>query len=77
MPFSNSTGGKPHIVIFKDYPDVLNIDQLCSALGIGKNTAYQLIKNGDLKSIRIGKVHKIPKIWLIEYVLQEEVQEVS
>jgi len=70
-PFRNSSGGKPHIVIFKDYPDVLNIKQLCLALGVGKNTAYQLIKNGDLKSIRIGKVHKIPKIWLIEYVLGE------
>jgi len=48
---------------------MLSVEELCTALNIGKNTAYQLIKNGDLKSIRIGKIHKIPKVWLIEYVL--------
>jgi len=58
--------------MFRNYPDILTVEEVCSALNIGKNTAYQLIKNGDLKSIRIGKVHKIPKIWLIEYVLGEE-----
>ena len=55
--------------IFSKFPDILNVEQICEALNIGKNTAYQLIKNGDLKSIRIGKVHKIPKIQLIEYVI--------
>ena len=55
--------------MFRNYPDVLSIEEMCAALNIGKNTAYQLIKDGDLKSIRIGKVHKIPKVWLVEYVL--------
>ena len=54
--------------MFNNYPDVLSVEEVCTALNIGKNTAYQLIKSGDLKSIRIGKVHKIPKVWLIEYV---------
>ena len=59
------------MLMFSNYPDILTVEELCQALNIGKNTAYQLIKNRDLKSIKIGKIHKIPKIWLIEYVLKE------
>jgi len=55
--------------LFSEYPDVLNIKQLCNALNIGKNTAYRLINDGDIKSITIGKVHKIPKCYVIEYIL--------
>ena len=57
--------------LFKKYPDILNVDELCAALNIGKNTAYQLIKSGEIKSIQIGRVHKIPKVYLVEYVLKQ------
>ena len=57
--------------MFENYPDVLNIEELCDALNIGRNTAYKLLKNGELKSVRIGKIHKIPKEWLIEYFYQK------
>ena len=55
--------------MFEKYRDVLSVEDICEALNIGRNTAYELLKNGELKSIRIGKVHKIPKVWLKEYVL--------
>ncbi len=54
--------------MFNEYSDILNIDDLCKALNIGKNTAYKMLNNGKIKSIRIVKVHKIPKINLIEYI---------
>ena len=62
---------KLQYTIFESFPDVLAIEELCSALNIGKNTAYQLINSGKIKSIRIGKIHKIPKVWLVEYVMKE------
>ena len=55
--------------MFPEYPDVLDVDDLCKALGIGKNTCYKLLKSGSIKSMRIGNVHKIPKVWLIEYII--------
>ncbi len=55
-------------MLFNEYNDILNIDDLCKALNIGKNTAYRMLNDGTIKSIRIGKVHKIPKINLIEYI---------
>jgi len=54
--------------MFENYPDVVTVKELCRMLSIGKNTAYDLLKNNKIKSIRIGKVHKIPKIYIINYL---------
>lgn len=56
------------LYLFEDYKDVVNIEELTQMLDIGKNKAYELINSGVIKSFRIGKVHKIPKIWIIEYI---------
>ncbi|MBU3172777.1 helix-turn-helix domain-containing protein [Clostridium estertheticum] len=37
-------------------------------LDIGKNKAYELINSGIIKSFKIGKVHKIPKVWIVDYI---------
>ena len=52
------------------YPDVLNVKQLCEVLGIGKNTAYKLLKNREIKALRIGTVYKIPKKYVKEYIMK-------
>ena len=54
--------------MFENYTDILSVGQLCPALDIGRNTAYKLLNSGTIKSIRIGKTHKIPKIWVMEYI---------
>lgn len=55
-------------VPFKDFPDVMNIAQMQSALGIGRSTAYNLIRNGEVGHIRIGNAIRIPKQTLINYL---------
>lgn len=55
--------------MFDAYGDVVGIDELTRMLGIGKNKAYSLIKNGEIKSFTIGKVKKIPKSWIVEYII--------
>jgi len=54
--------------MFKEYPDIVTVAQLQKMLGIGKNTAYNMLKNSTIQSIRIGKVHKIPKRNIIKYL---------
>ena len=54
--------------MFDNYPDVLTIDDLQSALGVGRSTAYRLIRNGDIRHLRIGKTIKIPRRYLVEYI---------
>jgi len=54
--------------MFKEYPDVVNVSELQKMLGVGRNTAYTLLKNNKIPSIRIGRVHKIPKANVIKYL---------
>jgi len=54
--------------MFKNYPDVVSVSDLQKMLNIGKNNAYLLVKNNVIPSIRIGRVHKIPKKNVIKYL---------
>jgi len=59
---------------FKEYPDVLTVQDLQRALGIGKAAAYNLLESKAISSIRIGRVYKIPKTALIGFVQNIEQQ---
>ncbi len=48
--------------MFEDYPDVLTVPDVQRALAVGRNAVYKLIKENRIKSIRIGKSLRIPKI---------------
>lgn len=50
------------------YDDVLEIKDLCAILKIGRKTAYKLLQDGDIPHRRIGRVYKIPKDALIQYL---------
>lgn len=55
--------------IFKKYPDVVNIQQLCEMLGgICTKTAYTLLKTESIKYFKIGNKYMIPKCCIIEYI---------
>ncbi len=64
---------QPRDRMFSEYPDVVNVKQMCVMLGgIGMKTAYGLLQNGDIRYIKIGKSFKIPKISIVEYLLGVE-----
>lgn len=46
----------------------LRVEDLMPILGIGRNTAYELVRSGKIRSIRIGKQLCIPKDALIKYL---------
>lgn len=54
--------------MFSNYPDVVSINELMLMLNIGKNTAYNLLQSGAVKSIKVGKQYRIPKRFIIEYL---------
>lgn len=57
--------------MFHDYDDILTVDELMEMLRIGKNTAYQLINSGQIKSIKFGRTHRIPKNNVIDYIIRK------
>ena len=54
-----------------EYPFV-TVKQMCSMLGgIGMKTAYALLESGQIRYTKIGKSFKIPKVFIIEYLVGE------
>lgn len=53
---------------FPEEPELITFDELCETLMIGRNTAYKLLKSGKLKAFKIGRVWKIPKRAVSDYI---------
>ena len=49
-------------------PLVLSVEDLADVLGIGINSAYELVRSGKVGSIRIGRQYKIPQNALKTYL---------
>ena len=47
--------------MFKEYSDLVSIEELCEILSIGRNAAYHLLNSGEIKSFKCGRVWKVPK----------------
>lgn len=50
------------------FGDVLTIEDLMEVFHVGKNTAYGLVKDGLIKSIKIGRRYRIPKKFVREFI---------
>ena len=60
-------------VMFENYPDVVEVDDLRKMLGgISRKLAYRLLADQEIRSVRVGRAYKIPKVCVIEYLLGEE-----
>ena len=55
-------------LMLKDYPDVMNIGQMCEVLGISKKTGYKLLQSNTITSLKVGRTYRIPKIYLISFL---------
>lgn len=62
-------------LFLKEYPDVLTTKDLQSILGISGKTVFRLLHSGQIKSIKIGRNFRIPKINLLQYLglVQDEI----
>lgn len=54
--------------MFRDYPDVLTPQQVQEMLGVGQRMAYQLLREGKIQNVRMGKLYRIPKAAVIDYL---------
>ena len=46
---------------FDALPLFLTVSQVAAVLGIGRNTAYSMIRSGQLRSVRVGRQIRVPK----------------
>ena len=54
---------------YEDYPDILDVTQMCSLLNLGKKLAYRILKEGGIPYRRLGRNYRISKKHLEELFL--------
>ena len=64
-PFSPSDAYR---LMLTDYPDVMDIGQMCEALGVSTKTGYKLLKDGKIEYLKIGRAYRIPKAHILRYL---------
>ena len=52
--------------MFRKYPDVVTIPQVCEMLGVSRNYAYLLVKQGKLIRLDLGRIVRVTKSSVIE-----------
>ena len=59
-------------MMFPDFPDIVTVTQLQEMLGVSRHLAYDLINDGSIRGLKIGNAFKIPKVNVIEYVMDKK-----
>lgn len=54
--------------MYNDPNELVTIDELCNILAIGRNTAYDLLTNKKIKAFKIGRIWKISKLAVEDYI---------
>ena len=52
---------KNTVTSLDDLPLFLTVEQTAAVLGIGRNTTYDMVRSGRIKSVRLGRKIRIPK----------------
>ena len=62
-------------LFLKEYPDVLTTKDLQHILSVSSKTVFKLLHSIQIKSIKVGRNFRIPKIYLLQYLglLQDEI----
>ena len=62
-----------YTLMFTDYPDIVNLVQMRKMLGGISNTlVYRMLREKKIKSKKVGREYKIPKVNVIKYVMTEQ-----
>ena len=56
---------------FDDLPLTLRVEELMPILGVGRNSAYELVRSGQIRSIRIGRQLRVPKDAVLNFLNQQ------
>lgn len=62
-----------YTLMFTDYQDIVNLVQMRKILGGISNTlAYRMLREKKIKSKKVGREYKIPKVNVIKYMMAEQ-----
>ena len=56
------------VTSFNELPLALTVTEAGQVLLVGRNVAYELVRSGQLRSVRVGKNIRIPRDALADYL---------
>lgn len=59
---------KKNYCSWAELPLVLTVEDLMPVLGVGRNTAYELVRSGKIRSFKVGNQYRIPRDAVVEFV---------
>ena len=54
--------------MFADYDDIVSINDIMKMLHIGRSNVYKLLREKEIKCVRVGVKYIIPKKSVIEFL---------
>lgn len=48
--------------------ELLHVEEVQAMLGIGRTTVYEMIRRGDLPALRVGRLVRVPRSRLDEWI---------
>ena len=51
-----------------ELPLVLRVEDLMPILDIGRNTAYELVRSGRIRSVKVGRQIRVPRDAVVEFL---------
>ena len=62
------SGKEAYSLILRGFPDIMNVEEMCTALSISTKTGYKLLKEGKINGMKVGRTYRIPKVHVLEYM---------
>lgn len=54
--------------MFNEYGDVLTVKEVCTILRISRNMAYELVREGKIRCVKVGNRYRIPKTEIVLFL---------
>jgi excisionase family DNA binding protein len=62
-------------MIEANVPVMFDMKTVSRILSVSRSTVYQLLKSGELKAVRVGRVRRVSQNQLVEYIMKLEKNE--
>jgi excisionase family DNA binding protein len=53
---------------YKDYPEIMSVEETSAALGVSTKTVYKMLKNGTIQNMKVGRSYRVPKVHLLSFL---------
>ena len=68
MNYNDNSANYSTITNFDNLPLALTVLEAGQVLRVGRSVTYELVRSGQLRSVRIGRSIRIPRNALVEYL---------